>query len=99
MTDYKLDDLTRTVIQPVIQTLLICNPATKFSLESIHDHIMKHFSIDLGQTTARQRSNFSERMRRSLAQLSDLNLANRHNDVVALFGGKRIKYSYNQKTI
>jgi hypothetical protein len=96
---YKLDDLTRTVMQPVIQNLLICNPSNRFSLERIHDYLMDHFQIDLNQTTSRQRSNFSERMRRTLNQLTAIGLAAKHKEVVALFAGHRIKYSYNKKTI
>lgn len=95
----KIDDLNRSAIQPVIQELLIMNPAHQFSLEQIHDHILGHFKIDLGKTTPTQRTRFSERMRRTLQHLANLNLVIKHRVVVALNNGYRTKYQYHKREI
>lgn len=95
----RIDDLNRSVLHPVILNLAMCNPGSGFSLEQIHDYLIKHFKLDLSQTTSTQRTRFSQRMRRTLDHLAEVGLLRKERQRVALNNGYRLKFYYQKHEI
>lgn len=95
-SEIEIDDLRRERMMPVLIRVFALNPGVPFSMERIHDRLIHHYGINLDHTTASQRSNFYDRMRRSLESLVETRIISRRVQKTAMRGGRRVVYEQNR---
>lgn len=93
-----LDDIAFRTLDIALMDLFTNNPGQRFSIENIHDYLLRRrFQIDLEKTTSAQRTNFTKRMRNSLARLSKEKYITKTREKTALKGGYRVIFQKHQK--